>query len=332
MSCPTFRSDLSEAEVARILLAPEVRRPLGDRLDPEMRVTLLDEGTFQATGPEGVFIVRFPGGEADYLMLKREETVQGGFRDRVTLLLPDTTVIDNLDGCPAFAIHRMIPGQPLTSDLHARLSPEAHDRLVGDLANFFYEAHSIPLGVALEWLGIPFDGERTVAELASTRGKPSWFAPDTVAEMRPRLRSLLDDDQAALFEDTVRCFEALGTKPDYMVFGHGDMHGYNMALAEDHLGPRLVGAFDLGCVGILDVHEDFFRLSLVSEDLLERVIEAYLGIPGQTRSIKRDRIAIYYRAFLFYLMVGESGESLDHLKRLLKRHVERYTRSRQTMI
>ncbi len=324
MDHPTFISDFSEAEVARIFSTPEMSARLGNRVAADVRVTPLGEKTYKVTGSKGDLIVRFPRDEAHLSMLKKEERVQSGLSGRVTVLIPDTSVIDGLDGCPVFAIHRMVPGQPLTSDCYDRLSREARDRLVLDLVNFFYETHSIPLAVACEWLGIPFDGEGTVAKLASAQGKPTWFSSDAVAEMRPRLEPLLDDHQSVLFEDTVRRFEALGTDPDYMVFGHGDMHGYNMAIGEDHLGPKFVGAFDLGCAGILDVHEDFFRLSLVSEDLLERVIETYQRLPGQTRSPKRDRIAIYYRAFLFYLMVGKSGESLDHLMALLQKHVEYY--------
>jgi aminoglycoside phosphotransferase len=106
-----------------------------------------------------------------------------------------------------------------------------------------------------------------------------------------------------------------------MVFGHGDMHGHNMAVAEDASGLRLVGAFDLGCTGIMDVHEDLFRLSLVSEALLDRVIAGYHDLAGQTRSLDRGRLATYYCAFLFYLMDGTSGAGLQHLKRLLRTHI-----------
>ena len=324
MSCPIFLSDLSEADAVMILCAPKVSSRLGGRVGTDVRVTLLCKRTYKVTGSRAEYIVRFPMADADLSMLKKEERVQGGLRDRVSLLIPDTQVIDDLDGYPAFAIHKMIPGQALTSGCYADLSPEARERLVMDLVNFFYETHSIPLAVACEWLGIPFERKGTVAKLASTRGKPIWFGPEAVAEMRVRLHGLLDVHQTTLFEDTVRLFEALGTDPNNMVFGHGDMHGFNMAIGEDHLGPRLVGVFDLGCTGILDVHEDFFRLSLISEDLLDRVIEAYQVRPGQMRSLQRDRIAIYYRAFLFYLMAERSGKGSDHLKALLESHVEFY--------
>jgi hypothetical protein len=62
----------------------------------------------------------------------------------------------------------------------------------------------------------------------------------------------------------------------------------------------------------------------VSEDLLEQVMATYANLPGQTRVLDRGRIAIHYRAFLFHLMAGKTGERLEHLKRMLATHVERY--------
>ena len=326
MSRPTFAADFSQADVEQVLCEPAVRERVVDLASPDhdQTVTHLSRGTFLVSGAAGDFILRFPRDEQQLSMLQTEESVQNGMRGFVSARIPDTTVVIDIDACPAFAIHRLIPGRPLTSEEVEELLPEPRDRLAGDLVGFFRETHAVPLDVACGWLGLPFDGEETVFELATIRGKPMWFSADAVAEMRPELDRILDDDQMALFRDTVGRFNALEMYPANMVFGHGDMHGYNMAIGQDEQGPRLVGAFDLGCVGILDVHEDFFRLSLISEDLLERVMALYASLPGQKRLLSRDRIAVYYRAFLFYLMVGQSGEGLDHLKRLLHQHLEYY--------
>jgi hypothetical protein len=218
----------------------------------------------------------------------------------------------------------MIPGEPLTTDLYLDLVPTARDRLVGDLARFFRQTHGIPLRVVCEWLDMLYEGERTVAAWASAHKDHPWFGPDAITEMRPLLEPLLDADQGRLFEDTARRFGALETSPDHMVFGHGDIHGYNVAMGQDDLGARIVGVFDLGCTGILDLHEDFFRLSLVSEDLVERVMDAYCALLGPDRPLDRDRIAIYYRAFLFHLMMDSARSRLDGLKQLLSAHVQYY--------
>jgi aminoglycoside phosphotransferase (APT) family kinase protein len=313
--------------------------------------------TYQVTDAGVRYVVRFAEDAAHLAMLKKEERVQLGLRGHVTLRIPDTRVIEALDGHPRrtsvpFAIHRMIPGEPLVTEHYANASPQARDRLVRDLARFFRETHSVPLERACDWLDLPRAevqpcGPGTAARLAPKYGKPVWFGPDQVAEMRPKLKSILrraqdaalpraqdaalprtedtvlDSHASGIFEDTVRRFEALGARAEYMVFGHGDMHGYNIAVGQDDLGPKLVGVFDLENAWILDIHEDLFRLSLVSEPMLEQVLAAYQEL-DPTRSFDRDRIAIYYRAFLFHLMVGKTGERLEHLKRLLVEHMRYY--------
>lgn len=188
-----------------------------------------------------------------------------------------------------------------------------------DLANFFYETHSIPLAKACQWLGFQEDEEI----LTAAYGKPGWFGGEASVAICASLAAVLNTQEMNLFEEVVNLFEALPVEPGYMVFGQGDLHGYNMAIGEDALGPKLIGVFDLGCTGILDIHEDFFRLSLVSEDLLERVIEKYQELTGQARILRRDRIAIYYQAFLFYLMGESAGENLGYLKKMLQRHMVR---------
>jgi aminoglycoside phosphotransferase len=316
--------NLTEAQIATMLSAPDVQGRLGGKIGAVMHVTPLDEGVFQISGEQGELILRFARDEAQLALLKKEESVQRGFREQVSLRIPDTRVIDDLDDRPAFAVHNMVPGEPLTSEMYAGLSSKARRRLVVDLAEFFHQSHAIPVAAACAWLGLRFEGTETVERFAMAQGKPLWFNPHAVADMRPWLGLILDGAQNALFEDTVRRFAALGCDTRYMVFGHGDLHGYNMAMGCDDLGPKLTGVFDLGCAGILDVHEDFFRLSLVSEDLLESVLERYQRSSEPTHALRRDRIAIYYRAFLFYLMAEQSGEGLEHLKRLLQKHLAHY--------
>jgi aminoglycoside phosphotransferase (APT) family kinase protein len=273
-----------------------------------------DHAAYRVNGPDGDFIIRLAGDEAYLEALRREERMVAGLRGRVTLLIPDTTIVESK---PPFAVHRLIQGEPLTTELYDGLSLELRERLVTDLATFFHETHAIPLELACDWLGVSWEGKSAAAAM---RGTPLWFSQEAVRELRSRLDKILDTEEQDVFVDTVRRFEALDTYPDYMVFGHGDIHGFNLALRLDTLGPRLTGVFDFGCAGILDIHEDFFRLSLVSEDLLERVVAQYGRLGGSERRIDRERIRIYYRAFLFYLMSEVSGEGLVHLKRLLQAH------------
>lgn len=305
-------SNITEAQVVRLFSSPLVNQRLASPIGADVRAVALSRrgDTYRVSGSNGDFIVRFPREASRLAALYREERIGRGLRGRVTLRLPDTQVVDDLEGIPPFAIHRMIPGEPLTTETYSQSAPPVRERLVGDLARFFRETHAIPLETACGWLDIPFDEE------LAARSKPSWFDPAAVRAMRPPL----DEDLAHLFEDTVRRFETLPVDPGCLVFGHGDIHGYNVAVGQDERGPKVIGFFDLECAGILDIHEDLFRLSLVSEELLEDVIAAYQALPGPDRPIDRGRIVLYYRAFLFYLMVGQTEEGLAHLKRLVRRH------------
>jgi aminoglycoside phosphotransferase (APT) family kinase protein len=311
-----------------LLTVPAVCQALGLETAENVHVVTAGQRTYQVTVSTGTWIVRLARNEVHLSLLKKEARVQRGLRDWVTVLIPDTRIIDRLEDRPALAIHRMIPGEPLTSELYGSLSPEVRRRLVADLAAFFAQTHRIPLRVACEWLDIPFEGIPTVARLASTFGKPTWFSPRIAAQMWPVLLPLLDTGEKELWEDTVIRFDALDARPEFLVFGHGDLHGYNMALRLDNLGARLAGVFDLGCTGIMDIHEDLFRLSLIDETLPDDVMQIYGQLAGQARSLDRDRIAIYYRAFLFHLLAGATGPYVKHLRRaLIQRHLA-YSRTK----
>ena len=316
---------LREAEVLSLLSSPEVRFRLGLPTGGfKQAVALSDQRELYAVlGPAGDFILRFPGDEMDRVTLRKEARLLDHLRPRVRLQIPDTRLIDDLPEAPVFAIHRKVPGNPLTTEVWLGLSSLARDRLVKDLTQFFQATHSISLEEACDWLEIPYKGDATLSELTGQKGKPVWFDPAAVAGMQPRLARRLEPDHQEIFADTVRQFEALPREPSWMVFGHGDVHGYNVAMQADAVGDRLIGIFDFGCAGILDVHEDLFRLSLVSEDLLEEVLATYQSLPAQRRQLNRERIVIYYRAFLFYLMAESEGERLARLQRLLQKHIQR---------
>jgi hypothetical protein len=323
MNTPVYLAEPTEEDVLNVLKAAGTQTGLIDRDVKE--VTRLSEQAFQVAIAAGDLILRFPKDAAGLALLEKEERVQRELRERVVLLLPDTCVYAALPGLPAFGVHHMIPGGPLTTDLYTDLSPAARDRLVFDLSTFFDQTHRVPLAQACAWLGRSSE-ENSPEVLVSVYGRPGWFGGAAAIELRKSLAQALTLDELNQLEETIHQFEELESRFIDLVFGHGDLHGYNVAMGLDRLGPRLVGVFDLGCTGILDIHEDFFRLSLVSEDLLERVLDYYHGM-NQARQLERQRIAVYYRAFLFYLMGEQAGSSLAHLKHLLSKHI-RYFQSR----
>jgi aminoglycoside phosphotransferase (APT) family kinase protein len=322
-----FASNLNELEVARIIRTYPAYAGLESQVGLLHKITHVSGFTYQAITSNGDFILRFPPNIERYELLKREEKIQKGLTGRVNLRIPDTQVYDQVDGCAIFAVHTKIAGQPLESGLYEHLSPGARYRLITELANFFYQAHRVPLALACEWLDLQSWGESTAEVLAPLYGKLEWFDAQTVALIGQGLSGVLEKKQINLFNETVEAFEGLESDASNLVFGHGDLHGYNMAIEADELGPKLTGVFDFGSAGILDVHEDFFRLSLISEDLLERVIYIYQNFSRQQRILNRRRLAIYYRAFLFYLMAGQVEGDLKPLLELLSKHVDYYTAS-----
>jgi aminoglycoside phosphotransferase (APT) family kinase protein len=322
-----FASHLDDVEVTRIIRAYPAYSGLEARIGSLLEIRSINPITYQAITSNGNFIFRFPPDIQSYHLLKKEERIQKGFNNWTNLRIPETLVYDDVNNFPVFAVHTMIPGKPLAASLYERLSPGARYRMITDLANFFNQAHRVPLPLACKWLEIQDWGDNTAEILAPVYGKPAWFEPKAITSIGLALSKVLDEDQINLFNQTVELFEELDTDAHNLVFGHGDLHGYNMAIEEDEFGPKLTGVFDLGCAGILDVHEDFFRLSLISEDLLERVMHIYQNFSNQKRNLNRQRLAIYYRAFLFYLMAEQAEEDLKPLTALLLKHVEYYENS-----
>lgn len=317
-----------DPEEARAMLSlPAVRRRLEERVGSIVGCRAMDDrpAIWWVTGSAGEVIVRFASSPSHLEDLRREERVQRHLRPRVDLALPDAEVVEATPRRPAFAVHHAIAGDPLTEELYASLTAPARDRLVADLAGFLSRTHAIPPAEACGWLGVPYQGDDTLASLAATAGKLPWFAPAGTAAMRRTLVAALDQPLLTLFDETVARFAALTTHPEWMVFGHGDLHGYNMAMVDDVLGPRLAGVFDLGNTGILDLHEDLFRLNLVSHDLLTRVVAAYERETERARPVDTARIEIYYRVFLFYLMeekaLGGDAAACAQLQRMLADHV-----------
>ncbi len=322
-----FASRLNENEAARIIRTYPEYGGLEGQIGKLVKISQVSGFTYQAAATNGDFIFRFPPNIDRYDLLKKEENIQKGLASRVTLIIPDTRVYDQAYGCPVFAVHKKIAGEPLESGLYDHLSAGVRYRLITDLANFFYQTHKIPLPTACEWLALQSWGETTAEVLAPLYGKLEWFDSKTVTFIGQTLANVLEEEQINLFNETVEAFNGLPTDAHDLVFGHGDLHGYNMAIEMDELGPKLTGVFDFGCAGILDVHEDFFRLSLISEDLLERVVYIYQNFSHQQRILNRRRLAIYYRAFLFLLMAEQVDGNLKPLIDLLSKHVNYYAAS-----
>ena len=161
-----FAGNLNENEVTRIIRTYPAYGGLDGQIGTLFKINFSSGSTYQALTSNGDFIFRFPPDIHKYNLLRKEEKVQKGLTGRINLKIPDTRVYDQAYGCPIFAIHTMIPGKPLEPGLYEHLSSGARYRLITDLANFFYQAHRIPVSLACQWLDIQDWGESTAEVLA----------------------------------------------------------------------------------------------------------------------------------------------------------------------
>jgi len=68
-------------------------------------------------------------------------------------------------------------------------------------------------------------------------------------------------------------------------------------------GNVLSGIFDFENAGVLDIHEDFFRLYFITPELVDRIISTYNQKSVNRNPLDNQRINLYWRAFLLYLMM-----------------------------
>ncbi len=295
------------AQVAEFLQDPAVRRLLQPWIEGNSRLELLsdapDRGIVYKVSSETVpCVLRFPLDGSQERALWREAIITGQIRDLARIEVPDTTYLHGSEDRPPLAVHRWVAGGPLTTEMYHTLREPAKQQLADDLADFLAAMHGVALGEYARWCETQPDAERLDL---SAFGPPGWFdgkMRDLVANL-PRDR--LGQEVSAAVQTTLVQFEELTVTAQQLVFGHGDVHGFNLAMRATGDTFRLRGIFDFGIAGIIDAHEDFFRLYFISADLVARVLASYTersrvnDLPG----IHPERIELYWRAFLLYLMV-----------------------------
>lgn len=330
-----FATLLTPEAVANLLRSPELSEELRVLLGPEPIVRSLPGRTlvFEVTGSAGEFVLRFPSDEQALASLTREARLLAGLRGFVTLAIPDTRVYRPGGDLPAFALHSMVMGKDWFHLSPDSVTSEARSSMAADLTRFLRETHAVPLRTACGWLQVSFDGKSARQEPANQRGKPDWFDSRVIANVRQWLLQDPLSDLETVFERIVEAYRGLEPSAEDLVFGHGDLHGGNLAFLDDGGSPRLVGIFDFGNADVLDVHYDFARLNLLDDDLQDRVIDEYRAL-APARRLDRRRVEVYTLAFVFYLLGEQLGSDgsirpdrqayAGHLVRLLRRHVEHY--------
>jgi aminoglycoside 2''-phosphotransferase len=132
-----------------------------------------------------------------------------------------------------FAVHRMLPGEPITRRALARFGRLDCDRLIDEVAQFLAELHSAPLGEG-------------VRPSPATKSKAAWLdlrdrATETLSPLLWRhQREWLDD----LFRPVLDGKLSFEFEPATI---HGDLASYH--LLHDPVTARLTGILDFGVSG-----------------------------------------------------------------------------------
>ncbi len=289
-----------------LMASDRLQACLGDRIDGPAQARLLKVAqpggfhVYEIGAAAGRAILRLPVDEAGVRALEREERIVHGLRSLVALEIPDTSFCAGDAGIPLFAVHKLVEGEPLTTEMLAQMSHAGRRQLVASLVEFMLQVHGVDLDIACEWCG-----DVSTPWFRQRYGKPGWFSRDLVERSRGLLDPDLDAGLQRLLAVTLSDFEAIEPRGEYLRLVHGDLHGYNLAMREEPGGWRLGGVFDFGIAGILDAHEDLFRLNFVGKGLVREVVEAYNRHAQRAVTLQPRRIDVYYRAFLFFLMIEQ---------------------------
>ncbi len=289
-------------QVEQFLASPQIKESLSRWTAGTCRVELLsddpDRGVvYRVHSGQGGCVLRFPLDKRQETTLRRESRIARELLPLVCMDIPETRFFPAENGWPAHAVHQWIAGEPLTTEMYDHMPEGSKCKLAHALAEFLSTLHSVDLTTAATCYD---DG--ALAHLAPGYGKPQWFDGRLRARIPDALHPHLDPTLILAVTETIRGFETLAVDGKELALCHGDIHGYNLAMRAAAQGYELGGVFDFEIVGILDAHEDFFRLYFVSSDLVERVVDAYEEKRNQV-TLDMARVGLYWRAFLIYLMM-----------------------------
>lgn len=213
----------------------------------------------------GRWILKVPLHAPAEARLRREAGLLDMLAGRVRLPIPR---MELHRGPPLFSRHAKLHGGHLPPAAYAVLPEAAKTRLAFDLARFFADLHAIPPHLARQAGALPV---------------PDWLpAAEIAAYALPRLPAALQSWAESCLADWC----ALPPDPLGEVYGFFDGHGWNMAF--DH--GRLQGIYDFADSGLGDLHREFVYPSLISPDLVWRILPLYRTMTG--RDVDPRRVAL----------------------------------------
>lgn len=254
-------------------MSPESVAALLSRRAPSLTfraVEALGEGDFfRAYSLDGVRVVRVAKHAGAAAALRREACLLPRLASRLPLPVPRPTLASGGEDDPAFAIHPLLPGPPLTRERYLGLPEPLRDRCARQVGEFLSSLHRADLAEARA-CGVPDAGyrERCSALLEEARsGLLPRLTPAESAYAERVLAEYLESDAAAAFRP---------------VLLHGDL-GPDHVLYDERAG-RVSGIIDFGDMTIGDpawdlvyVYEDY------GLDFLGRLLEAFA--PGDRHGL-----------------------------------------------
>ncbi len=261
-------------------------------------------GVWEVETADGHFIVRIATVEGDIDRLRREKRL-AEFMGFLPVQVPPITVHEAPGGV-AIALRPKIEGELASREMFEnRFSEGDRQAFVRDMAALLHRMHATPLETVCRGIGIPvLSQEGAAAEVGCAR----WFDAEQIEAATVASRSG-NAQLERLWNETRSWLGRYRVDPDDMVFGHGDLHGGNMIVAETRDGFRLVGIFDLENGGIVNLYDEFLRIYLMDVDMGRRIVETYNQFPGLARAVAPPVIDHFYRAFLFFLLHQSTNEA-----------------------
>jgi len=204
------------------------------------------------------WVAKFAWTDTAARALRREIALRRTLADRAAEI-PVPAVVAASDD-PPLLLSRSVPGQPVTGAAIARVGPADRQRLAGSLADTLAALHQPSVRALVDEAGL-------------TLGPPNPQA-DT-DQLRTRFPALVDErrgEQVRRWADWIDT--VLADPVDRPVFLHGDFHGHNLVVGDDH---RVRALLDFEESGVGDHHYDFRYLPAQEEtlDLFSRVAAEY---------------------------------------------------------
>lgn len=199
-------------------------------------------------------VYRFPkaGKEFD---LYQEKKILDTIRPHVSLPIPQVEIIDN-----AFIVYPCIEWQTLT-----KCDVVYSDEFVDTLVWFIKELHDIPLD--------KFDFLYWDDETGDQKSQFQSWVQSLQDEMAARLEWKVPSGTITKLQDYIH--EVFLTyKSSIKVFTHGDLHGKNIIYNQQE--QKIAWIIDFTGSGIWWAEVDFCRFAYRDDDLLERMVIAYL--------------------------------------------------------